>query len=300
MSAPARKRVWVIGIPLLFASIVLLQVRIDAGGHAQGEDNPQLLLRSASAVQRMSFGYEPLVADFYWTRAVQYYGARAGIAGSKFEQLWPLLDIATTLDPKLITAYHFGAIFLSEPPTTGAGRTDLAVALVKKGMAANPDNWYLPADLGFLYYWWMKDYPAASRAYLQGSQIPGAPSWMKIMAALVAERGGALETSRMVWTEIYNSSQDKAVRERALSTLRGLRALEDEQELNALALEYSHRTGRFPASSSDLQQAGLVRGTPVDPAGYPYRFGSDGKARLDPDSPVTIPQGLQLPGEPSP
>ena len=59
--------------------------------------------------------------------------------GAKFDLLWPLLDVATTLDPHLIVAYRFGAIFLSEPEA-GANRTDLAIELVKRGIAANPER----------------------------------------------------------------------------------------------------------------------------------------------------------------
>lgn len=300
-SSSQRRTVWTAGItvPLLFVLIAALQMRIDAGARAYNEENEQLLLRSASAVRRMTFGYDALAADFYWTRAVQYYGSRAGVEGAQFKQLWPLLDIATTLDPKLIAAYRFGAIFLSEPPPVGAGRADIAVHLVKRGVAANPENYFLAGDLGFIYYWYLKDYPASAEAYLEGSKIPDAPSWMKIMAALVAQRGGSIETSRMIWTEIYSSTQDKTVRQRAITTLRGLRALEDEQELDALAEEYKNRSGHFPASADDLRDAGLVRGAPVDPAGYPYVFSPDGKARLDPRSPIAIPKGLQLPGDTS-
>jgi hypothetical protein len=300
-SLSQRRVLWMaaIAVPLLFALVAALQVKIDVGALTYNDRNQELLLRSASAVRRMSFGYDALAADFYWTRAVQYYGSRAGVQGSQFGQLWPLLDIATTLDPKLIAAYRFGAIFLSEPPPAGAGRTDYAVALVKRGMAANPNNWYLASDLAFLDYWRLRDYAGAVDAYLAGSKMPGAPSWMRIIAALVAQRGGSLETSRMIWTEIYNSTQDKTVRERAVATLRGLRALEDEEQLDALAQEYRNRTGHFPTSIDDLRNSGLLRDIALDPAGYAYLVGPDGKAHLDPRSPITIPKGLQLPGETS-
>jgi hypothetical protein len=301
ISSSQQRVLWtaVVGVPVLFLTIALLQTKIDAASRAVNEKDSELLLRSGAAVRRMSLGYDSLAADIYWTRAVQYFGNRAGVSGAKFEQLFPLLDISTTLDPKLIVAYRFGAIFLSEPPPQGAGRTDLAIKLVKRGMVANPDNWYLPSDLGFLYYWRLKDYPSAAQAYLDGSKIPNAPSWMRIMAALVAQRGGSIETSRIIWTQIYNSTEDKNVRDRALKTLRGLRALEDEETLDALAQQYKNRFGHVPASSSDLRDAGLIRGNPVDPQGYPYVFGPDGKARLDPRSPIVIPPGLQLPGEAS-
>jgi hypothetical protein len=300
MNHPSQTRaLWtaVAGVPLLFVAIAALQVKIDAGTRANAPDNEELLLRSGSAVRQMSLGYDSLLADIYWTRAVQYYGSRAGVEGAKFDLLWPLLDIATTLDSKLIVAYRFGAIFLSEPPPAGAGRPDLAVQLVKRGIAANPDNYYLSGDLGFLYYWRMKDYPNAAAAYLEGSKIPNAPSWLKMMAARIAEKGGSLETSRMIWSEIYESTLDKTVREKAMEMLRGLRAQEDEAQLDELAQEYENRFGHFPASTGDMRDAGLLRGIPVDPAGYPYVFGADGKSSLDPQSPVVIPPKLNPPPE---
>jgi hypothetical protein len=292
MSHPSQNHaLWIalVAIPLLFVAIAATQAKIDVGTHAYRQDSEELMLRSPSVVRNMSLGYDSLLADIYWTRAVQYYGSRAGADDAKFDLLWPLLDIATTLDSKLIVAYRFGAIFLSEPPPAGAGRADLAIELVKRGIAENPDNWYLSGDLGFLYYWRMKDYPAASAAYLQGSKIPNAPSWLKIMAALIAEKGGAPQTSRMIWTEIYESTRDKTVRNRAMETLRGLRAQEDETQLDQLAREYKNRFGRFPVSTGELRDVGILRAIPADPAGYPYVFGVDGKSSLDPMSPVKIP-----------
>jgi hypothetical protein len=300
MSGPGHVRApWLamVGIPVLFALIATLQLKIDRSARAYADESEDLLLPSGRAAQRLSLGYDSLVADIYWTRAVQYYGTRAGVSDAHFGSLWPLLDIATTLDPKLIVAYRFGAIFLSEPPPGGADRTDLAIQLVKKGIAANPDNWYLAGDLAFLYYWRMHDYAAAAQAYLDGSKIPGAPSWMKIMAALVAQRGGSIDTSRMIWTEIYNSTQDNTVRERASKTLSGLRALEDEQQLDQLAQQYKDRLGHYPLTTDDLRNAGLIRGNPSDPDGFPYRYGPDGRAALDPRSPIVIPKGLELPSD---
>ena len=285
------------GVPLLFAAIAALQMKIDAGTRAYTEEKEELLLRSGSAVRKMSLGYDSLLADLYWTRAVQYYGSRVGFPNAKFGLLWPLLDIATTLDPKLIVAYRFGAIFLSEPPPAGAGRSDLAIELVKRGIAANPDNWNLSGDLGFLYYWRMKDYPNSAAAYLQGSKNPNAPSWLKIMAARVAEKGGSLDTSRMIWSEIYQSTQDKKVRDRAMEMLRGLKAREDETELDELAQVYKNRFGHFPDSTKAMLDAGMLRAIPVDPAGYPYVFGPDGKSSLVPISPVVIPPDLTAPPE---
>ena len=245
-------------------------------------------MRSGAAIKKASLGYDALMADIYWTRAVQYYGSRSAKEGESLELLDPLLDITTTLDPRLLIAYRFGAIFLSEPSPVGAGRTDLAVNLVKKGIAANPSEWQLYGDLGFLYYWHMRDYASASAAYLAGSRVPKAPQWLALMAARVAEKGGSIENSLLIWTQIYQSTKDPKMQKKAEDHIASLIAQRDEQLLDKLAADYHERFGRYPISTKELADAGMIRGTPVDPAGYPYVFGADGKSKLDPSSPVII------------
>jgi len=295
-SSPTRS-LWtaIAAVPVLFAALAALQVRIDAQARAAGEEREELVLGSPAALKQLSLGYDSLLADLYWTRTIQYYGERMGTRNARFDLLWPLLDITTTLDPRLVVAYRFGAIFLSEP-ALGAGRPDLAVRLLHRGIAANPLEWRLYVDLGFLNYWWLQDYPSAANAYLDGSKIPGAPPLLKFMAARVAEKGGAFETSRMIWAEIYQSSKDPRVRNRALEMLQGLKAEEDQVHLDEIAEAFKHRFGRYPASSAELRDAGFLVGIPVDPAGYPYVFGPDGKSRLNPNSPVVIPPPVRTRG----
>jgi hypothetical protein len=282
-----------VALPLLFVALAVTQMHIDAAAPPAAQQQDDLILRSPSAIQKMSLGYDSLMADIYWTRAVQYYGARFAKHGAKFDLLWPLLDITTTLDPNLIIAYRFGAVFLSESGAGGAGRPDLAVDLVKRGIAANPDDWHLNMDLGFLYYYRLKDYSDAANAFLDGSKKPNAPSWLPVMAARVAQKGGSLETSRLIWSGIYESNKDPDIRKRALSELEGLKAAEDEEQLNQLADQYQQRFGHRPGTMQDLQSAGLLQGAPVDPEGFPYFFGLDGQAQLSPDSPVVIPPAMQ-------
>jgi len=273
---------------LLLGAAALLQMRIDAQASDVAAQKDELLLSSPSAIQKLSLGNEGLLADIYWTRTVQFYGSHLIAHASNYDLLWPLLDVTTTLDPKLIVAYRFGAIFLSEPEA-GANRTDLAVKLVKRGIAANPENWHLDSDLAFLYYWRLKDYPDAAATYREASQKPGAPLGLKLMAARVSAMGGSVETSRMIWTEIYDSSKDQTVRNKAAQELELLKVQDDEQRLDAVAAEYQHRFGRLPANAEELRAAGLLRDVPTDPEGYPYVFGSDGKFALDPQSPIEIP-----------
>jgi len=285
------RSVWTTAIlvPLFFAAIAVLQVRIDAHTRTESQEKEELLLRSDAAIKKLSLGYDSLLADIYWTRAIQYYGARAGAPHADWGLLWPLLDITTALDPHLIVAYRFGAIFLSETGDAGAGRPDLAAELVKRGIAANPNQWRLYTDLGFLYYWRLGNYTDAAATYLAGSKNPEAPLWVKLMAARIADKGGSIETSRMIWSELYESTKDPHIRKYAEQELRGLKAQEDEIQLDELAGEYHKRFGRYPSSTQEMHDAGMLADIPIDPAGFTYAIGSDGKFHLDPASPIVIP-----------
>ncbi len=79
-----------------------------------------LYISSPKALKRMSLGYDGLLADIYWTRAVQYFGSRHHDGARRYDLLAPLLEITTTLDPHLLVAYEFGANFLAPKPPNGA------------------------------------------------------------------------------------------------------------------------------------------------------------------------------------
>ncbi len=273
-------------IPIGFAGIWKLQHGIDAQRAALSQERDELVLQSGKLMKVMSLEYAPLLADIYWTRAVQYYGNKHIRRDTTFELLWPLLDISTTLDPNLLVAYRFGAIFLSQAAPGGAGRPDLAVKLIQRGIAANPENWRLYQDLGNVYYFDIKDYTRASETFLEGSKKPGALVWMKVMAAKIAAEGESYATSLFLWNDIYQSTSDPLVKRNALHHLQLLKVREDCRQLDALADEYGKKNKRRPARMSDLLQAGLLRGIPRDPAGYAYIFGEGGKANLNLDSPL--------------
>lgn len=269
-----------------FGAIWKLQHIIDKQHAALSQERDDLVLRSGKLLKMVSLEYAPLMADFYWTRVVQFYGNKHVRGDANLELLWPLLDITTTLDPNLLPAYRFGAIFLSQKAPTGAGRPDLAVQLIERGIKANPDFWRLYEDLGFVYYFDLKDYKKASEAFLEGSKQPGALVWMKVMAAKVAADGESYETSSFLWNDLYTTATDPQIKENAKLHLELLKANEDCRQLDLLADAYEKRFGRRPKRVAELVQAGSLRGMPVDPRGYAYEFDDNGKAELNLNSPL--------------
>jgi hypothetical protein len=273
----------------LFAGFIVawqLQKMIDVQRAGDLVESDTVELRSGSLVKKLSLEYAPLVGAMYWTRAVQYYGEKHRLHERNLDLLWPILDIATTVDPNMIVAYRFGSIFLSDAPPRGAGRPDLAVKLLERGIAANPDYWRFYQDLGNVYYFDMKDYPKASQAFETGSKFPGAFLWMKVMAAKIAAEGESLDTSYFLWLDVYRTTSDPEIKRNAETHLRQLKPQIDMREIDAASEQFEKNTGKRPERISDLVQAGLLKVMPSDPAGYPYVLGADGKAELNPRSPL--------------
>jgi hypothetical protein len=234
------------------------------------------LYLKSSNLKWMSLGYTGLMADVYWTRAVQYYGGRHYLGAPNYNLLAPLLDITTDLDPKLLVAYEYGAAFLAPPSPEGAGQPDLAVALVEKGIRANPNNWRLYQSLGFLHYMDRKDYVAASEAFLRGSQVPNSNPWLKLLAGKMAQKAGDLETARMMWTATYDTTQNTSIRENAALHLISIQVGEDVTGLEKIVDLYRTQTGRLPSSFRELASANMLAGIPLDPYREPYVLTADG------------------------
>ncbi len=265
-----------------------IQASIDRQKSEYRDSADVLWIPSGKIVKKLSLGYDGLLADIYWTRVVQYYGAQLRDHKTDFSLLGPLLDITSDLDPNLLIVYKFGSVFLSEAPPRGAGSPERAVQLLQKGIRANPDEWRLWHHLGFIYYWNLRNYSAASAAYLEGSKNPHAAPWMKVMAAVITQKGGNRDTSRFLWAEIYRSSEDETIRKNAYQHLQALQASQDIEELERRVQQFRERTGELPKSFSELISEGLLNGVPVDPSGAPYRLAPGGRVTLAPRSQVKL------------
>src|SRR5579863_10518128 len=87
-------------IASLAASIGVLQ-RVDAARPA-ATLTEVLYIPSPRVLKRLSLGYDGLLADIYWTRAVQYFGNKHYEGARHYELLAPLLEITTALDPHML------------------------------------------------------------------------------------------------------------------------------------------------------------------------------------------------------
>lgn len=242
-------------------------------------------------VKRMSMGFNGLVADWYWLRSLQYVGRKSlkhetlrldNLSALDLKLLYPLLDTATTLDPKFTAAYEYGAVVL--PAVSDTDGDEDAIALLKKGIAeekkgtfAGTPGWRLYQHLGYI-YWQRKDYRAASEIYAEGAGRPGAPPWMQTMSARMAE-GESRTTAREIYQRMYDQSDDEQVKQLVGMRLLQLDFLDERDVIRKVLNDYaSTHNGRCPASWREVAPV-LARvpglkldeaGAPLDPLNVPY------------------------------
>ena len=269
-------------IACMAGSVLLLRGLDRLRSHATLEE--VLYIPSPKVMKRLSLGYDGLLADIYWTRAVQYFGNKLNVGAENFNLLAPLLEITTVLDPHLVVAYEYGSNFLAPHPPNGAGMPDRAIKLDEFGILNNPNEWRLYYDLGFIYYTELHDYAHAADAFVRGSRVPHAHPFLKILAGQMAEHAGDLQTARAMWSLTYDTAQEKSIRANAAAHLRALQVDEDVPVLEAIVERFRQRTHQLPAGFAELARLGWVRGIPVDPLGHPYKLMADGRVELrDPD-----------------
>jgi hypothetical protein len=239
-----------------------------------------LYIRSGRVAERVTLSFDSLAADLYWIRAIQHYGRdrQSRRATGRFELLYPLLDLATTLDPYFSVVYRSGAVLLASQPPDGPGRVDQAIALLEKGLARSPNQWKYATDIGFIYYWYGTGPPAAvsdsltaARWFERAGAMPGAPSWLRPLAAVTRAQGGDRAGARRLLAELA-TAEEPWIRRAAERGLQQLQALDDVDALQSLADKYTVEHRAYPRSWRDLLPAARAGEAPLDPAGVPYEF----------------------------
>lgn len=266
------------GLGLALAIVVLLggalaaQVARDNRYAAWEAESSLLYVRSGAVLTRLGLAFDDLLADLYWIRAVQHYGSTkiADEADRTYDLLYPFLDFTTTLDPRFNIAYRFGAIFLTEAYPDGPGRPEQAIALLEKGVAAMPEKWQYVMDIGFIHYWWLHDYEAAAEWFRIASEVEGAPWWLEPLAATTLAQGGQRGGSRLLWQQLFETSDNEWLQAEAGRRLLQLDALDALDQLALAAQAYRDRTGDWPRTWAQLIDTGLVPFEPLDPTGTGY------------------------------
>jgi tetratricopeptide (TPR) repeat protein len=245
------RRVLVVLVVLVCAwGVIAYQVTRPARAPA----NPKVFVPSPQFFKDFSPSFRTSIADAYYLLMVQYYGEHVNGDG-RLDSLPAMTDLVTSLSPHFTRAYLFGAFALID-----AGRADAAYALLKRGFRENPDDYRFPAYLGFFAYRYgageHKDL-VASQWYQKAAAIPGSPSYIPRLAAVLATKGGDQEKAVLMWGQAYLAG-DKYARKRSVNELNKILPAEKGARMKALAPLY----GTMPQAEFDALIAELFKGYP--------------------------------------
>ncbi|KPK69721.1 hypothetical protein AMJ87_09990 [candidate division WOR_3 bacterium SM23_60] len=248
---------------VLLVIVINFAYRIDLRASPHERIAELMYFPSGIAVRALSVGMYAPLADLIWLRFIQYYGEHR-MTDERFELMYHILDILTTLDTRFVYAYTLGGLML----THDAERPDQAETLLRKGMLHNPDDWRYPWMHAFINYVFLKDYDVARTYFSLSSRKPGAPEMTKRWAAFVIyKKLGDLETALQLWRELYNATENPEEKEIALVYITRIQMELDLKNMNQQIVRFTNDRGRVPVSLRELVTSGYLDSIPTEPHG---------------------------------
>ena len=230
-----------------------------------------LYIPTAYYLKLISMGNEGLLADWLYIWSIQYYTQFN--ANERMLYLDKMFDLITDLDPLYVDPYRVGAIImLIEAEREPSERRKSVLALLDKGIAAIPNDYFLAEEAAWKCKIFFQDNDLAAHYAKIASERPNAPHWTKRFYGNLKGESWSLDESIAYWEEVLTEAQTDYQRMVSRSHLYDLKSKRDRQILDPLLKQYAARTGSCPDSWEPLITAGLLRAVPLDPAGNPYEI----------------------------
>ena len=103
---------------------------------------------------------------------------------------------------------------------------------MSRGIERDHERWEYFHDIGFIYYWWLQDYPQAAGWFARGAEQDGAPEWLAPLAATTLIEGGDRASSRILWQRLHETAEAPYIKSNAELRLAQLDAMDTIDQLN--------------------------------------------------------------------
>jgi len=261
--------------PLLLGAVLLVPLVAVARRVASlmGADRPYEVryIPQGRALALLPPGPKLSIANLYWLAAVQYIGGQQ-LAQGNYDQVYPLIDLVTDLDPRHGYAFQSAGIVLSS-----AGRLDESDRILLKGIEHGPDWWSYPFYLAFNAYFYRGDYQEGARWATVAAKTPGASPNISQLALALDVKKGDPEAGLALLAEILRTAKDEKLREQLAEQYRLARLQVDFARLDQAVVRYAEIRGQAPERLEQLVEAGLLPAIPPEPFGGRYELRADGK-----------------------
>lgn len=227
---------------------------------AQGE----LFVPRPELARATALGFDGVLADYYWLQAIQIVGSDA-LPEQRADVLAALIDVVTTLDPRVDHPYRFAAVWLTDREAS----VRKANALLERGIEAHPHDWRNRFYLGFNHFFYLAEPLAAADALEGAISLPGAPLYLHRLVARLKSAEAGLEVAEAFLHELLRGETNPHAQEQLEKALAEIATERLARVLDAARSAYRERHGRDIASVDDLVSgpAPILRALPPEPHG---------------------------------
>jgi hypothetical protein len=142
--------------------------------------------------------------------------------------------------------------------------------------------------MGFNAYYFLKQPGEAGKIFLEAAKTPNAPSYLSILGARLAQKGGETETAIVIMKSML---ADKEPEEPGYADMVDrLNALEGVRVIEQAAKRFEAVMNRKPSSLTELINAGTLKELPPNPYNLDYCMDTAGSIFFDkPDCLSSVP-----------
>ncbi|MGC8927291.1 MAG: hypothetical protein ACP5QK_05135 [Myxococcota bacterium] len=277
------KRVLLLALLLILMSgVILIRTEVLLKSVKSEVPSEGFILPKIELIKAASAGYYELFGDFYWLKAIQYFGDKSNYTDERLRHLYPLVNLITDISPLFEYAYRFGGVTISLLDTNG----DLAEKVLIKGIRNVPDSWKIPYLLGYVEYYILHNPKVASVYYNLAGWVAvltgeGDMKWLVNLAEKILLDLEDTDTMIPVLEKMYREEQDPILKEKYFARFRMALQRRDLKYLTKKVEEYKGIYGKYPATLEELVEKNIVPIIPAEPFEGRYDI-KDGKIIIIP------------------
>ncbi|MNK07405.1 hypothetical protein D3C87_253190 [compost metagenome] len=189
----------------IFAFCLIAVSQMQYGGKTE---RPRVLIAPPQQIERMAFGFQEVMADSLWIRAIQDLDycemplAKHLCAGNSW--LARMLDAVTDLSPKFRMPYAVGGLALTVIVSDYEGATKI----FDKGVKQFPKDWPILYRAAYHYLYEVKDQKRAAELMIAAAQN-GGPPWLYTLAGRTYSDSGNVALAEALLQDMIASGQDE-------------------------------------------------------------------------------------------
>jgi tetratricopeptide (TPR) repeat protein len=213
----------------------------------------------------ITFGYDNLIADFYYIWAIQFYSSYS--ISKKLEYLVPIMETIAELDPEYLEPFPIAGMIAA----LQGGRLDIALKILNIGMKKNPSEWTYPMEAGY-YLRKRGKYKKAILYYDIAAHKEDSPVYLRRVIADMLYKSGDVHESYKFWSLLLKNAKTKYEKEVAYHHVYDLKVKIDKKRLSPVIKRFKNIYGRYPLTLKELYYKRFISYIPTDYDGNDYIY----------------------------